>query len=233
MLFRAALRRATAFLGSTALFACAAASIDSEGEDGRACEAEPLGHLTAFLEEPAPPLSARLTGTVVTSSPGPAPDEYRYVIRDAAGSERRLTYRAPGGPLPVKVGTAYEFQVDHVGGAPPASGLLIQDRSGLVFAGATDQRLGSHVLKDGLPDLALSPMPPACPSRPTGTCFEAIRNQPLRATYSGRSVDLVHGQSARLGPYRITCLTAQSVTYRPSCADAGLPAVSYLVVRVD
>jgi hypothetical protein len=211
-------------------FAWACASADSDGENGD-CRAEPSGHMVAFLEGDAAPPSVRLEGTVVSFSAGPAADSYRYLIRDPAGVERRLAYRAPGGPLPIREGAAYEFVVEHVGGAPPASGLVIRDRAGLVFAAATDQRLGSHVLKDGLPDLELALLPPRCGSRPAGTCYEAILNQPLRATHSGRSVELLHGQSARLGPYRIDCLTAQAVTYRSQCADAGLPAVSYLVRR--
>jgi hypothetical protein len=175
----------------------------------------------------------RFTGTVSSVVPGPAPDTYRYVIREAAGAERRLAYRAPGGPLPVKEGDAYDFQVDYVGGAPAASGLLIRDRRGLVFAGATDQRLGDHVLKEGVPDFALELRPPACPSRPAGTCYESVTSRPLRLTHGGRPADLLQGQSARLGPFRVTCLTAQSVVYRSGCADAGLPAVSYLIARLD
>jgi hypothetical protein len=222
-----------AVLVGSALFIACAASLDTNGQDGRGCQAEPLGQMTAFLEEDAAPLTVRLTGTVVALSTGPAKDAYRYVIRDAAGAERRLAYRAPGGPLPVKEGSTYDFQVDYVGGAPAASGLLIRDRSGLVFAGATDTRLGSHVLKEGLPDHTLALFPSGCPSRQATECYESITNQILRVSHSGRTADLFNGQTARLGPYRITCLTAQAVTYRARCADAGLPAVSYLVSRVE
>jgi hypothetical protein len=207
--------------------------VDGDGAGRPDCEAEPRGHLVAFLEQDAPPLSARFAGTVASFTPGPAPDTYRYVIRDAAGAERRLAYRAPGGPLPVKEGGAYEFQVDYVGGAPAASGLLVRDARGLVFAGATDQRLGDHVLKEGVPDFALELRPAACPSRPAGTCHESITNRPLRVTHGGRPADLLQGQSVRQGAYRVTCLTAQSVVYRSGCADAGLPAVSYLIARAE
>jgi hypothetical protein len=220
-------------LGPALLTACAAASVDGNGDDTRACAAEPLGHMVAFLEEAAPPLSARLEGTLLASSAGADADSYRYVFRDATGTERRLVYRAPGGPLPLKPGVPYQLQVDYVGGAPAASGLLIRDRDGLVFAGATDQRLGARVLKEGVPDFALELRPPTCRSRPGGTCYQSIANQALRVAHGGRQADLLHGQSVRLGPYRITCLTAQSVVYRDQCADAGLPAVSYLMVRIE
>jgi hypothetical protein len=216
-------------LASVLLLGCA----EGVDGDGRGCEAEARGQMVAFLEQDAPPLSARFSGTVVSVAPGSGPDAYRYVIRDAAGAERRLAYRAPDGPLPVKEGAAYEFQVDYVGGAPAASGLLIRDRTGLVFAGATDQGLGAHVLKDGLPGLTLELRPPACPGRAAGTCFESITNRPLRVTHEGRPADLLQGQSVRLGPYRVTCLAAQSVVYRSGCADAGRPGVSYLIARVD
>lgn len=215
-------------LASVLLLGCAEA-VDGDG----GCAAEPRGQMVAFLEQGASPLSTRFTGTVVSVTPGSEPDAYRYVIRDAAGAERRLAYRAPDGPLPVEPGAAYEFQVDYVGGAPSASGLLIRDRRGLLFAGATDQGIGDHVLKEGLPDLALELRPAACPGRPAGECFESITNRPLRVTQGGRPADLLQGQSVRLGPYRVTCLAAQSVVYRSRCADAGLPAVSYLIVRVD
>jgi hypothetical protein len=230
---RFALGRRAVLLGSALFIACEAVSLDNRGQDARACLAEPVGYMVAFLEEDAPPLSVRLRGTVVAFSSGPSPDAYRYVIRDAAGAERRLAYRAPGGPLPIKERVSYDFQVDYVGGAPAASGMLIRDGSGLVFAGATDQRLGAHVLKDGLPDLVLALLPGACRSRSSSTCYESITNQVLRASHSGRTVELRHGQSARLNGYQIRCLTAQAVTYRRGCADAGLPAVSYLVSRVE
>jgi hypothetical protein len=225
-------RHGIVIVGSALLVACAA-SLDTDGKDARDCRAEPLGQMTAFLEEDAAPFTVRLTGTVVATSAGPAKDAYRYVIRDVGGAERRLAYRAPGGPLPVKEGSAYDFQVDYVGGAPAASGLLIRDRTGLVFAGATDTRLGSHVLKEGLSDLALALVASGCSSRQATECYESITNQVLRVTLSGRTADLSNGQSAHLGPYRITCLTAQAVSYRARCADAGLPAVSYLVSRTE
>ena len=225
-----AARRAALLAGSALAIACAA-TLDTDGADAR-CEAEPLGQMVAFLEEDSPPLSLRLTGTVVAIS-STAPDAWRYVIRDAAGVERRLAYRAPGGPLPVREGGAYDFQVEYVGGAPAASGLLVRDTAGLVFAGMTDTRLASHVLKDGLPELAMALVPSGCASRRSDRCYAAIVNERLRVTQAGRTLELMHGQSDRLGPYRISCLTAQALTYRPGCADAGLPAVSYLVSRVE
>lgn len=227
---RLTLPRAAFLVGSALALACAA-TLDTDGADAR-CEAEPLGQMVAFLEEDSPPLSLRLKGTVVAIS-STSPDAWRYVIRDTAGAERRLAYRAPGGPLPVREGLTYDFQVDYVGGAPAASGLIVRDAAGLVFAGMTDSRLGSHVLKDGLPEITMALVASGCASRPSERCYEAIVNQRLRATHSGRTLELMQGQSDRLGPYRISCLTAQAVTYRPGCADAGLPAVSYFVSRVE
>jgi hypothetical protein len=188
--------------------------------------------MVAFLEEPSPPLSARFAGTLVSRA-DLEPDVYRYVIRDATGGERRLVYRAPGGPLPLDEGRSYEFQVDYVGGAPAASGLLVRDAAGLVFAGASDQRLGSHVLKDGISPFTLAVLPPSCSSRRSDTCFDAITNVPLQVRTEGASVELHNGESARLGPYRVTCLTAQAVAYSSRCADAGLPAVSYVIARAE
>jgi hypothetical protein len=189
--------------------------------------------MVAFLEEPAPPLSARFAGVLVASSPGSEPDAYRYVIRDASGAERRLAYRAPGGPLPLRNGGSYEFQVDYVGGSPAASGLLIRDQAGLLFIGASDQRLGSHVLKKGSPPFTLALLPAACSSRRSDTCLDAVVNLPLQVRSADGSVELHNGESARLGTFRVTCLTAQAVSYSSRCADAGLPAVSYMIVRAE
>jgi hypothetical protein len=214
-------------------FTAACANGAGEGEGRRECLAEPLGAVVAFLEEPAPPLSARFTGTFVASRADAEPDAYRYVIRDTTGKDRRLTYRAPGGPLPLQEGASYEFQVDYVGGAPPASGLLIRDGAGLLFAGASDQRLGMHALKEGLPLFTLALLPPTCSGRRTDTCFDAIINVPLRIRSADLTAELHNGESARLGPFRVTCLTAQAVTYSGRCADAGLPAISYIILRAE
>lgn len=189
--------------------------------------------MIAFLEEPAVPLSVRFAGTLVASRVDPDPDVYHYVVRDTTGAERHLTYRAPGGPLPLREGSSYEFQVDYVGGAPPASGLLIRDGAGLLFAGASDQQLGSHVLKEGVPGFTLALLPPACSSRRSETCFDAITNVPLQVRAGDGAAELHNGESSRLGPFRVTCLTAQAVAYSGRCADAGLPAVSYVIVRSD
>ena len=219
-----------AALALSCAFTAACATGAEEGLAARACRSEPLGAMVAFLEEPSPPLSARFTGALVSRT-DLEPDVYRYLIRDGSGGERRLMYRAPGGALPLKEGASYEFQVDYVGGSPAASGLLIRDAAGLLFAGASDQRLGAHVLKEGVAPFAFALLPADCSSRGSDTCLDAITNVPLQVRTSSESVELHNGDSATLGSYRVTCLTAQVVGYSGRCADAGLPAVSYIIVR--
>jgi hypothetical protein len=188
--------------------------------------------MVAFLEGPSAPLSTRFTGTLVSHADLET-DVYRYVIRDANGAERRLVYRAPGGPLPLNEGASYEFQVDYVGGAPAVSGLLIHDGTGLLFAGASDQKIGAHVLKEGVPSFTIALLPPDCSSRGSDTCYDAITNVPLQVRAQGASVELHNGESGNLGSYRVTCLAAQAVAYNSRCADAGVPAVSYVIARAQ
>ncbi len=203
------------------------------GQTATGCGAEPKGSLVAFLEDPEGPMSVRFTGIVVAVRPPNDLGLARFVIRDGEGRERRLTYGAAGVSLPIRQGDRYDFQVDHVGGFPEISGLLIRDSVGLLFAGVSDQNPGERALKEGVPSFDVAFAPTRCKSRPHGKCYDAIYNLPLRVSRQGKSATLFHGDSTRLGTYRVTCLTAQKVIYNDRCADAGLHGVSYAITREE
>jgi hypothetical protein len=199
------------------------------------CRAAPRGTFRAFLEEggePLPPVvSVRFSAAVVSGLPEDEFGMRRLVLRGVDGRERRLAYAFPGGALPLREGATYEFQVDVVAGFPDASGVAIADAEGLLFAAASDQRPGLHALKGGLPRFELELLPATCPERAREECIASARNAPLQVARAGRSVTLLHGESAELDGYRVDVLAAQEVSYDPHCTDAGVVALSYAITR--
>jgi hypothetical protein len=197
------------------------------------CAAEPLGELVAFSASAQAPPLVEVDGTLTEYSP--AGDGYsRLVVQPVSGPPDTLRVSVPDDLLRLEIGQAYAFRVEHVGGRPPASGLVISDQEGLVFAGATDGTIGGHVLKDGLPGFEFELVDGGCESRDRSTCFDAIVNRRLDVRGgANETVSLFNGDSGRIGTFQVTCLTAQHVDYSSQCADAGLPAVSWVVARVN
>jgi hypothetical protein len=155
----------------------------------------------------------------------------RIVFRDSAAAEYSIALDIPWVTSPFVTGRRYEILVEYIGGAPAASGLVVADSLGLVLAGASDQGIGAHVLK-GLPsgwEMALGPTD--CKSRARSRCYKSITNAALEVNHEGRGVSLWNGQSLLLDGYRVVCLTAQRVEYEGGCADAGLHAVSWVILR--
>jgi hypothetical protein len=194
------------------------------------CSADPAQPLAVFLEGDA--LSpVRFDGTVTARDTAGADGFTILVIRDRQGNEHRIHLRAPGGGPTLHAGAAYSFLIETAPGFPTASGLVVQDSAGIVFAGASDQSPGGHVLKDGLPGLTLVLEDAPCRSRGHSECYDALYNRRLRAIMDGRTLVLFHPHSGFLGNYRLTCLTAQRVIYNKRCADAGQTAVSWTLER--
>jgi catechol 2,3-dioxygenase-like lactoylglutathione lyase family enzyme len=206
-------------------------------EQGGGCRAAPRGAFRAFLEETgelAPPVvSVRFRAAVAAVRPEDDLGLRRLVLREADGHERRLAFALPSGALPVREGETYEFQVDVVAGAPGASGVVISDGEGLLFAAASDQRPGLRVLQAGLPGCEIELLPARCPERGREPCIASARNAPLRAARAGRAVTLLHGERAELDGYRVDVLAAQELRYDPACADAGTVALSYAITRLS
>ena len=196
------------------------------------CAAEPLAPFDCAQDGGSAAGSVHFSGVVSATE---AADEFgrqHFSVREASGLVHRLVFQAAGQPLPVEESQAYDFELDRVGGMPPVSGLIVKDGHGLVFAGASDQGIGAHVLGAGVSGFRLELLPSTCASRAQGDCFEAVFNRALQVSSAGESVKLYQGESARLSGYEVRCLIAQQVQYSARCADFALHAVSYTIARV-
>jgi len=195
------------------------------------CEAAPLEAFDAYDAGALGSTGARFDARVSAIGDPDAFGQTAIVLRNADGTEHRLVLRLGGDAAPIQPGAEYTFDLQHIGGSPPASALVVRDAEGLVFAGATDQTLGAHVLAQGIPGFALALLDPTCASRPHDDCVEALFNLPLQVTTGGASATLYNGQSAELGGYTVRCRVAQSARYSGRCPDYGLPGVSYTIAR--
>jgi hypothetical protein len=195
------------------------------------CAAESLPQLIAFRE--GSPATADFTGVLISISDA-GEDFSRLIFRGASDQLDSLRVSVPGGLMSLDIDRSYNVRVEHVGGMPAASSLVISDSNGLVLAGATDGSVGGHVLKDGLPGFDFQLADGGCESRDQNNCHEAIINRRLDVHGTGSdSVSLFNGGTGRLGQFEVVCLVAQHVDYSKECADAGVPAVSWIVARVD
>ncbi len=236
-MFRFLSRSPGAAFGAAALFLVVGAP--TCGDADSACTAEPVGAITAYTLALSPSTHLDVEGPVVSLSPVDENGLQELVIRDAGTSGLdTLRYGIREHPdrvvaLPVTPGRSYRVVLDHVGGSPEASGILIEDDKGVLFAAASDRGPGELALTTGIPGFSLALEPTDCVSRSTGECFTFIKNMRLRVTHAEASVSLLHGEEAILADYRVVCLTAQDVEYTNACADAGLIHLSYVIARAD
>lgn len=208
---------------------------DAASRDGKTteqsadpCVAEPLAAFDASLDIPMSESAVEFEGVLEAVDPVDEFGRVSYRFTSAAGP-RRVMVR--GGTLPLRAGASYQVRVERVGGSPPASGLLIQDGGGLVFAAASDQTIGGHVLGGGVPGFALRLEDAGCASRGAGECFRAAVNRVLRVQHGDASATLHHGDGARLGAFDVRCRVAQQVDYGGGCPDFALHAVSFTIAR--
>jgi hypothetical protein len=194
------------------------------------CLREPAPALAVWVES-GPPTPPKFRGTMADMDTTATGESVVITVRDSLLVERKIHVSAAGSELPLRKGRAYEFQIETVGGFPTASGMIVRDSTGIVFAGASDQTLGSHVLKEGVPGFTMTLISTECPSRPHDDCYDGLYNLRLVVTHAGRTVRLMHPDSGRLDDYLITCRLAQRVVYNSKCADAGLPGVSWTMDR--
>ena len=197
----------------------------------RRCKAAPLAAVHVAVAGITGPVSSmRFEGKVVSLSGVDELGNTRIKVQSTNGAEHVLSCRVGGKALPFETGKTYGFQVDYVAGAPALSGLLVRDGEGLLFVAVSDQRPGGRVLKAEF-GFKIELLGTTCPSRKEDRCYESIRNGLLRLTRGDNSVDLVNGESGTLAGFRAHCLVAQHVIYKKGCADAGLVALSYVIVR--
>ncbi|MGB5875165.1 MAG: hypothetical protein WBH56_15705, partial [Bacteroidota bacterium] len=190
------------------------------------CQNEPLGSVTVWVEDYDTSVPLRFSGIVKALLPEKAGFD-GMTVADKDGGERLVRFLIPETGLPLELGQLYDFEVQYIGGWPAASSIFIRDDAGLLFVGVSDWDMGSNVVKDGVPGFEVEKITSDCRSRPHGSCYDELRNAVLKVTAGEEGVALFHGESARLGPYKVTCLTCQEVVYNGSCADAGLISISY------
>lgn len=198
------------------------------------CLAEPMSHLVAYVEGESGPTSRRHESGAAFRAARPLDDGFvRLTFGLSNGDSMAVRVRSPITEWPLAVAGLYDVTVEFVGGSPSLSGFVISDATGPIVAGASDQRPGGRIFPEGgpLPGLVLALSRSSCGSRPHGNCFESIVNQRLRVNRGDEPLDLVHGESADVGGFRLTCLAAQEAKYAPRCADAGLVAFSWVAVR--
>lgn len=195
------------------------------------CSAEPQAPFDCAVEGAPSDPSLHVTGQVTAIE---APDDMgrRHIaVSERTGTVYRLAVQPSDLELPLETGHTYDFELDRVGGMPPASGLIVRDADGIVFAGASDQGIGMHVLTGGVPGVGLELLAPTCPSRGAGECYDAVFNRALKLTLGGETVELHQGESVQLGGYVVHCRIAQQVKYSARCADFAMHAVSYTIAR--
>jgi len=206
------------------------AGTTTAGAEG--CQAEPLAPFDCSIEGGMPGTQAHFSGKVTDIEPADGFGRLHYLVQEAAGSEHRLAFQAAGQALPVEKGGTYEFEIERVGGSPTAGSLIVRDQEGVLFAGASDQGIGSHVLAGGVPGFTLGLAATDCPSRPHDPCVEAVYNRTLQVAFAGgQQAALFNGETATLGGYTIRCLIAQDVKYGGHCPDYALYGVSYTIAR--
>jgi hypothetical protein len=221
-------------LGLTAMVAVTGPSSCEDTDP--ACKVEPTGSIVTYVVSHPELMHYHATVRVLSVSSFDSTGMQTLVVRDTTtAAVDTLVYGAPPStkvpPVPLRIGDLVTVTLDHVGGWPTVQGILITDGIGVLFAAASDDRPGGHVLKDGLPGFTLELLPPTCDSRPHNDCYDSIRNAPFRVTHGSDSVTVYHGESADIDPWVVHCFTAQAVEYNSNCADAGLIGLSYAVAR--
>lgn len=157
------------------------------------------GELVAFFSHPHDPVSGRITGRLVAVAP---PDRRGYseiVLRDDTGLEHAVAWKgSPRRPYFV-LDREYDVIVEnYTGDGRPSSSIVIRDKHGLLFAGASDSYPGGRVLASGLRGFHIG----------IGSAPE------LAVDHNGASVTLHQGESARLGVYEIVCLSIRNLPER-------------------
>jgi len=200
-----------------ALLFAAASRCDGAPAVNDRCAAPPAGNAVAFIEaQPMGEISLRATVDRITAKDGATVYEL---------GPRRLVYRGDGAIPGIRENAAYDFVLDYRPGFPSASTLTISDERGVMFIAVTAQQP-----KD-IAGFKFTMSDAGCSSRPHNRCYDAIVNQRLHVARNNESVELMNGESALLGGYRLHALTAQKVTYNSSCADAGIDGVSFTIAR--
>jgi len=100
------------------------------------CAAQPLEAFDASLDGASSEPVATFSGEVTAIDPADAFGRILVRIGVSSGTEQRLWVRNSGRLLPLQVGGSYSFHLEHVGGSPPASALVVRDAGGSDLGGS-------------------------------------------------------------------------------------------------
>ncbi len=199
------------------------------GSPEKGCDTEPAGYVNVFFRT-GPSMEPRsVTAAIVSIDEA----EHTIALRDSSGAADTLYLDVPGHALPLRTGRTYTFEVEYAPGFPSLSGIMVSDPAGLLLAGVTDRESSPRIFKSGIPGFSVSLRDSDCPDRNADPCYDSIRNATLAVMRGSETVVLKNSEAARLGDFDITCLAAQRVDYSSSCADAGLPSYSFILIRRD
>ena len=198
------------------------------------CNAEALMPIEVFVEEARPAYSRMMEGFVSMPEGGRRSELEWFLVRDRGGATvGRVFHKELSARARLPEGAWLHVRVDRVAGFPSATAIVVSDKDGLALAAVSDIAPGATILGDGVPGIDVSLRQASCAPRTKSECYDEITNQLLEVSLGGSTLLLMQGESGLLGGFRVHCLVAQSVSYSPHCADAGLIGVSYLIVRSD
>jgi hypothetical protein len=193
--------------------------------------AEPLTPIRIQVEGSGIPPVFRVRGSVSQVEASGGASDLRFVLNDESGANWSIRVTSPVQIVPLSGLSGAQAVVEIVAGFPTVYGLSIVDSMGVVLAGASDQAIGEHVLKEGAPGFRLSLLPGDCRRRPGPDCTLSVRNLRLAVEHQGQNALLANGDSVVLDGCRVHCMIAEEIEYDPRCADAGLHAVSWVILR--
>ncbi|MFC1978174.1 leucine-rich repeat domain-containing protein [Chloroflexota bacterium] len=164
---------------------------------------------------------------------------YRFETVDTGSQINILIPAEVSDDLKLTTGIVYRIVYQIQQGWPTAYGLVIMDRSEVVFAGITDWRVNGNIKID---DSFLPILSPPIKIEQTkvltdhftegSDSFERITNTEVCFSISGKSITLHQGEAAMLDNYKIRLLIARETKYRPGVLDAGINGVSYTILRI-
>ena len=211
-------------------FTLAALSLAAACLDPSPCFRKPTGSVEVYVRGGNGGAAWEGTGTITTSGPDDS-GAVLWTVTDSLEARTTVVFRAPAAPPVFDPGVLYRVRVSTVPGMPTPSGVQILHGDTLVFAALSDYRSGDRVFPEGIPGFSFGLTEAGCGDRGEEPCFSREENRLLRLEHAGESVELFHGDSAAIGSYRVTCLTARHLEYSRDCADAGSFEISFLLAR--
>ncbi len=184
------------------------------------------------------------TATVVSArsfASVPPSSEYK-IQRHSDNQVITLLIQDLGHPLPVATGSAYDFQLEMIGGVPPTSAIKVSDSQGVRFLGVSDWKPNYSVFTGGYGDLAAGGSAgtlqvffgsAGCSARVENTkCFNEIRNYRLEFLLGASTrAKLWQGDQGAIGGWTAHVYKAEIVQVTSDCVDQLQNQISFFVER--